>query len=490
MKKWLLSDEATIDARRDHAHEPEQQAQRESTDHTAQASERNSMLDDDTNTAVATTAAVVGDGFIDTEAAAENESSSSSSSSSSCLSTSTTASIFDSHDRLDDQAAPKAVLLAARQLRQRIHVYTAGGFGSVIHAFHIRKREAGEKKQKRKRGQEEDAHAPWAVECDTCNNGRPLALNLSSSTNHALHSFETDHLRGQKHLAAGTEIISAIHLASEAPALDNRAAAATADSRIAAEARALPSSMNDTSMRRDATNIDPMAMAASAVEDLVTNNEALQWLYDGGTAGSSSSLAGLLGHVRCVFCGFTSTATAEDAALLYELNGHLRSSAHKNLRDHRGGIRQLFAPRLGPAAPPAPPPDLSRLCWGFYEEQLELDGKLVKTDVLLNYAADNLDWFPEPRTAESFTSSHTGELIVIEGTFRSIRCAHFCTMTTGSRLPRLRCLECAKIEHTMSFRNALRRRHAEGRDLSKVNFQVCYSFPDSTPPPSPCLTPR
>ena len=133
----------------------------------------------------------------------------------------------------------------------------------------------------------------------------------------------------------------------------------------------------------------------------------------------------------------------------------------------------MFSRERGQAPPPAPPPDLSRLCWGFSDTELEVNGEKLKTNALLNYDAGNLDWYPEPHTQETFANAVTGEIITINGTFRSRepKCARFCTTTTMVRLPSLSCVHCANIKRRRSFRMALVRRHRES-DRTKINFKV------------------
>ena len=377
----------------------------------------------------------------------------------------------------------RLVLLAAMNARRSIHNDTAGGFGLVTHSFLIRRRTAGEQKKRKARQpqQLEDLHADWGVECLVCGTGKVVALDKSTSTNPPLYTFTRDHLTGKTHLMKGTELISAINLAHKTAALDDAAAAAAADSRLAIEEQTLPPSMNETSLRRDAVAISTQPMVASVVEALVRDNEALVWAGGGSASSASSSSSSstatttaTVGRVLCTFCDFTSTATAqEEAALLSEVAGHLRSRAHEFLRSHGGGLRQIFSPRLGPAPAPAPPPDLSRLCWGFSDQELEVGGETLKTNALFNYDASKLDWFPEPNTEASFTDAVTGETITISGTFRSRNppCARFCILTTMARLPSLRCPSCATIKSRDSFRKALTRHYADS-DSSKINFHV------------------
>ena len=375
--------------------------------------------------------------------------------------------IFDQYDKEDDEDAPAPVLLAARELRRFIHFNTEGGNGLIIHRFRVRRRGSGDKKSNATH-----AYAGWGVECDVCGNGKLQALDSPAGSNHALYSFQKKHLAGAAHLQNGSDLIAAAALASRNAMLDDDAAAA--DSRLAIEAQALPPSTNDSSRRRDATQIDPMELIASSLELLVRDNEALEWRYiEMSSSSSSSNSSPTLRCVECVYCNFTSTATAGQAALLLsELTEHLKSQKHEHLRAHRGGLKQLFSPTSGPAPPPPPPPDLTRICWGFYDGELEVKGQMLKTNVLMNYDTSKLDWHPEPYTKATFTSSVDGSTITVNGTFRSNRCARFCTLSTGARLPYLRCFECSKIKSTDSYRKALVRRHAEGKDAATTNFLV------------------
>ena len=277
----------------------------------------------------------------------------------------------------------------------------------------------------------------------------------------------------KKHLQNGSNILAASELASETMMLDDNAAAAAADSRLATGAQALPLFTNDMSRRRDSTAIDHLELEPSPLEVLVRDCQALEWVHDGGSSSLSSSSVAVR-RVCCVFCKFTSKAAAGEALLLSELTGHLSSERHENLRAHRGGLLQMFQAAPGPAPAPAPPPDLTRLCWGYFAPELNVGGVVLKTSVLMNYDTSKLDWHPEPHTKAVFTSTvPTGTTtITINGTFRSEGCARFCTLTTGARLPNLSCLACAKIKSKMTFRNALQRRHATGKDSAKTNFQV------------------
>ena len=394
--------------------------------------------------------------------------------------------IFDEHDRRDDPEAPSTVLLAARQLRRSIHTNTEGGKGLIIHCFRVRRRESHEIKSNKKA----HAHSLWCVECLVCANGKPQALDDPSSSNHALHNFERGHLRTQSHLEKGSEILAALDLVEETAMLDDSAAAAAADCRLATESQALPLSTNDSSRRRDSTAVSHMELEASPLEVLVRDCQALEWVYDGSSGSSSSS--SIVRRVKCVFCNFTSAAEAGDALLLSELTGHLTSERHENLRAHRGGLLQMFRAVSGPAPAPPPPPDLTRLCWGYFGGELEVAGSVLKTNVLMNYDTSNLDWHAEPYTKASFTSTTpTGsETITINGTYRSEGCARYCTLLSGARLPNLRCHKCAMIKSKPSFRHALQRGHAVDKDTTKINFRVMrldpsFSSPASSSNPSP-----
>ena len=393
----------------------------------------------------------------------------SSSSGSSSSNNSSTEAACAKYNACDDEGAPAAVLLDARQLRQRIHENTGGGMGLMIHSFRIRRRVVSEKK-KRKLNQS-GVYDEWCVECRTCETGKALTLTIKSS-NHALCTFERDHLRSKGHLNKGSELLARVDLVGAATNRDNSAAGAAADTRLAIERQTFPTELNDTSLRRDALPISHLPAEPSAVEVLVRDNEALGWT-GGASSLSSTTTTAIAGHVHCIFCNYTSHATAEDASLLSELAGHLASRAHEHVRSYRGGVHYMFSRERGQAPPPAPPPDLSRLCWGFSDKELKVNGEVLKTDALLNYDAGNLDWYPEPHTQESFTHPVTGEAITVNGTFRSRepKCARFCTLTTMARLSSLSCVHCASIKSRATFRNALARRYAES-DRTKINFKV------------------
>ena len=127
-----------------------------------------------------------------------------------------------------------------------------------------------------------------------------LSLVSPSGTNHSLWPYERDHLRGKKHLQNGSNILAASELASEMVMLDDNAAAAAADSRLATEAQALPLSTNDMSRRRDSTAIDHLELEPSPLEVLVRDCQALEWVHDGGSSSLSSSSVAVR-RVRCVF---------------------------------------------------------------------------------------------------------------------------------------------------------------------------------------------
>jgi hypothetical protein len=141
-------------------------------------------------------------------------------------------------------------------------------------------------------------------------------------------------------------------------------------------------------------------MPTSNLEHLVSKKSALEWEREEGASSwsSGSSSSKVLSRMRCTYCDYLSKATVDEAALLSELTSHLNSEKHIFLRSHGGGMRQLYSRARGLAPPPPPPPDLTRLCRSFYDKELEVCGSILKTDVLLTYDADRLDWCPGPRT--------------------------------------------------------------------------------------------
>ena len=108
-----------------------------------------------------------------------------------------------------------------------------------------------------------------------------------------------------------------------------------------------------------------------------------------------------------------------------------------------------------------------------------MNGRTLKTNLLLEHETSKLDWFAEPNTQEEFESTTAGQPpLVIDGTFRSRepKCQRYCIVASGQRLPNLCCAVCAGIPARPSFRNALRRRHEEPRDRTKINFKVSCFF--------------
>lgn len=253
---------------------------------------------------------------------------------------------------------------------------------------------------------------------------------------------------------------------------DEAAATAAADSRVAISMQEVSSSLSAEFARRDAMPIKPLLLQETRLEELVNGNPALQWVEEEDDYGNT-----IARRTMCVWCVYTSKSCADEAQLLLELMNHLSSNAHNTRRQYRGGLPAIFAATAGPPPPPPPPPDLTRLCWGFHIPELEVNGRTLKTNLLLEYDTSKLDWFAEPNTQEEFQSTTTGQPpLVIDGTFRSKepKCQRCCTVASGQRLPNLCCAVCAGIPARPSFRNALRRRHEESRDRTKVNFKVSF----------------
>ena len=389
--------------------------------------------------------------------------------SSSSSSSSSSYSVYDELNARDDQDAPTAVLDAAKELRRRIHEGVEDGTGLVIHRFHIRKR-GDEDKQKKRRGRpgKKDDHADWCVHCDVCN-GRPTSILPSHHSNSPLYGFEQQHLNSQTHEKHGNAILSTVASVEETAALDDAAADAALNSQCATDKQQCRSPMYSESRRRDSVPVAPMDMVDTALAKLVADDPALLWVEDDGDDSHTVKQA------ACLWCAYTSKAAPDEAKLLSELMGHLKSKRHAFLREHGGGLYGAFgAASSGPVAAPPPPPDTSRLCWGFHKPEIEVNGKMMKMNALFNYNTTELDWYAEPNTRAEFQSTTEGmPPIVINGTFRSRKCARFCTLLSGQRLPNLSCLECSKIGCSRSLRLALSRKNDnESRDSSKVNFKV------------------
>ena len=341
--------------------------------------------------------------------------------------------------------------------------------GLIIHRFHIRKRKDGEEKTRKGKGRA-DEYAAWCVHCDVC--GDYSSLVPPAQTHHPLYYFQNRHLGQQIHLANGQRILSSMEAVEEVVTFDDAAATAAAASRFATSMQAVSSPLLAESARRDTTSIKPLLLHETRLEELVTENPALQWVEEEDDYGNT-----IASRAMCVWCVYTSKSCADEAKLLPELMNHLRSKEHNTRRQYRGGLPAIFSATAGPSSPPPPPPDLTRLCWGFHKPELEVNGRILKTHLLLEHDTSKLDWFAEPNTQEEFESATTGQPpLVIDGTFRSRepKCQRYCIVASGQRLPNLCCAFCAGIPARPSFRNALRRRHEEPRDRTKINFKVSF----------------
>ncbi len=344
--------------------------------------------------------------------------------------------------------------------------------GLIIHQFHIRRREDGEKKALKKGKGRADEYSDWCVHCDVCD--KLNSLVSSSDSNPPLYYFQNRHLGLMNHLANGQRLLSSMDDAVEVTERDEAAAAAAAASRLATSMQEVSSPLSAESARRDTTPIKPLPLQETRLEALVTKNPALQWVEEEDDYGNT-----IASRAMCVWCVYTSKSCADEAKLLPELMNHLNSNEHTKLRQYRGGLPAIFSASAGPSSPPPPAPDLTRLCWGFHKSELEVNERNLKTNVLLEYDTSQLDWFAEPNTQEEFESTIRGQPpLVINGTFRSRapKCQRYCTVASGQRLPNLCCAVCANIPARSSFRNALRRRHEEPRDSTKINFKVSFFY--------------
>jgi len=185
---------------------------------------------------------------------------------------------------------------------------------------------------------------------------------------------------------------------------DDAAATAAADSRFATSMQEVSSPLPAEFARRDATPIKPVLLQETRLEKLVAGDPALQWVEEDDDYGHN-----IASRAMCVWCVYTSKSCADEAKLLPELMNHLRSKEHNTRRQYRGGLPAIFSATAGPSSPPPPPPDLTRLCWGFHKPELEVNGRILKTHLLLEHDTSKLDWFAEPNTQEEFESATTGQ---------------------------------------------------------------------------------
>jgi len=97
--------------------------------------------------------------------------------------------------------------------------------GLIIHRFHIRRRDDGEKKKAPKKGKgRPDDYSDWCVHCDVCD--KPNSLVSSFRSNPPLYIFQTQHLGLANHLANGQRLLSSMDNAAEVTKRDDAAAAA------------------------------------------------------------------------------------------------------------------------------------------------------------------------------------------------------------------------------------------------------------------------
>jgi hypothetical protein len=115
--------------------------------------------------------------------------------------------------------------------------------GLIIHRFHIRRRDDGEKKKAPKKGKgRPDDYSDWCVHCDVCD--KPNSLVSSFRSNAPLYIFQTQHLGLANHLANGQRLLSSMDNAAEVTKRDDAAAAAAAA--VLALQRHLPQQLQRT----------------------------------------------------------------------------------------------------------------------------------------------------------------------------------------------------------------------------------------------------
>ena len=155
-------------------------------------------------------------------------------------------------------------------LRIHIHENTKGEMGLIIHQFHIRRREDGEKKALKKGKGRADEYSDWCVHCDVCD--KLNSLVSSSDSNPPLYYFQNRHLGLMNHLANGQRLLSSMDDAVEVTERDEAAAAAAAASRLATSMQEVSSPLSAESARRDTTPIKPLPLQETRLEALVTKN--------------------------------------------------------------------------------------------------------------------------------------------------------------------------------------------------------------------------
>ena len=286
------------------------------------------------------------------------------------------------HNALDDNRAPSSLLLAATELRESMMRGNASGL--VNNQFHIRARRADESKKKKPNTfSKVDAYKNWAVVCDVCNT--IISVDVSYSSNTPLRSFTSQHLTQAGHRARGSEIAAEIKMGTRRTIAPKEIASesAAACSRLAIANHTPSTQRFDETTRRDTAAFAPVPMQPSFVQALLSQVSAFEFVKsDSGDMSSAT-------HIRCKLCEFISKATVDQPAIVSELKGHAMSKAHIHRRRHRGGLKQLWTERPGPAPPPLPPPDLTRLCWGYYNRFFEVKGLPLNTDAIHEYDARN-----------------------------------------------------------------------------------------------------
>ena len=127
------------------------------------------------------------------------------------------------HSAHDDILAPSSVLLAARDLRDRINVGPSDDNCLMISQFHIRQRRENEQKkltakQKKAGRLKVDLFKNWVVVCDVCASFH--SIDASTYSNLPLRTFETQHLQSAGHRTKGREIVAALKLLPKMAACD------------------------------------------------------------------------------------------------------------------------------------------------------------------------------------------------------------------------------------------------------------------------------
>ena len=273
-------------------------------------------------------------------------------------------------------------------------------------------------------------------------------------------------------IAARDDVAAAERLAAVALAASERAAEAAlaASTEAKAEAASLPRG----------TILPDVIEQPSPLATLVRESPALELLQS--EAGSTCV------GISCLWCRKLFQLTGEghgtEAQVLQNVRGHLTSKDHRERASYGGRTMKgsfFGAPVKGPAPPPPPLPDRSRLCGGYHFMQMEVGGRkhapqTIELRELLTFEVQpSSRWFPEPHFKHSYTvkggEGASAQTVQIHGTFRSRRCTRFCVGLDGQPMKDAICQHCRAIPTDAAFRMLATRRAADrARDERKIRF--------------------